>query len=665
MTVAELGGARSALDRGDWPAALALLHGDDSPEASEMAAQARYANGEFEAAVATWESLHERQLAAGDRITAAWAAANVAILLLVDTGLMAPVRAWVARAERLLEDAVPVPPHAMLAMVRTYERFFCGDPEGARQQAARAIELGRQLNVPPAVILGQVATARLLISDGAVEEGLAALDDVALSLMSGAVDPMTTGMMYCELVCAAQSLLAYDRAREWTDVMERWAHGNAFGGIHGRCRVHRAELLRISGPGPAAENEAIAACDELRPWMRREFGWPLVELGNIRLRMGDLDGAEEAFLQAHRRAWAPVPGIALLRLEQGDLTAAAELIADAVDNPPALPWKERPPFGELQLVPLLDAQSEIAEACDDADTAATAAAHLRSIADGHPSPGLGATAALATAREKLLAREYLAAIDAANAAVTGWCELDAPFEAAVARVCLGRARQRAGNLAGSRLDLRAAHDEFAAFGAIRRATQVAAMLQGASPPSSQPELIASLQRRGGLWHLGFRGTETVLADLRGLQYLAVLLAEPGREFPAFELCGGQDVGDAVPVIDEQARAAYRRRLTEVEQDIVEAEELCDIGRAERARCDREFLLAELSGAIGLGGRLRGTGGAAERARTSVTRSLRYGLTRLTEQHPALGEHLSRTVRTGSYCSYQPDAVAPITWTVSR
>ena len=332
MTVAELGGARSALDRGDWPAALALLHGDDSPEASEMAAQARYANGEFEAAVATWESLHERQLAAGDRITAAWAAANVAILLLVDTGLMAPVRAWVARAERLLDDAVPVPPHAMLAMVRTYERFFCGDPEGARQQAARAIELGRQLNVPPAVILGQVATARLLISDGAVEEGLAALDDVALSLMSGAVDPMTTGMMYCELVCAAQSLLAYDRAREWTDVMERWAHGNAFGGIHGRCRVHRAELLRISGPGPAAENEAIAACDELRPWMRREFGWPLVELGNIRLRMGDLDGAEEAFLQAHRSAWAPVPGIALLRLEQGDLTAAAELIADAVDN---------------------------------------------------------------------------------------------------------------------------------------------------------------------------------------------------------------------------------------------------------------------------------------------------------------------------------------------
>lgn len=149
-----LGEARAALDRGDWPGALALLEGDDSPDASEMAAQARYADGQFEAAVATWEALHDRQVTAGDRITAAWAAANVAIHLLVDTGLMAPVRAWVARAERLLEGADTVPPHAMLAMIRTYERFFCGDPDAARKQAAQAIELGEQLGVIPAVVLG-------------------------------------------------------------------------------------------------------------------------------------------------------------------------------------------------------------------------------------------------------------------------------------------------------------------------------------------------------------------------------------------------------------------------------------------------------------------------------------------------------------------------------
>ena len=103
----------------------------------------------------------------------------------------------------------------------------------------------------------------------------------------------------------------------------RLGHGAAVGGIHGRCRVHRAELLRMSGPCDAAEAEALRACEELRPWMRREFEWPLAELGTIRLRKGDLAGAEEALLAAHKHAWSPHPSLALLRLEQGDVGAGA------------------------------------------------------------------------------------------------------------------------------------------------------------------------------------------------------------------------------------------------------------------------------------------------------------------------------------------------------
>ena len=144
--------------------------------------------------------------------------------------------------------------------------------------------------------------------------------------------------------------------------MEQWRHGAAIGSINGRCRVHRAEMLRMSGPCDAAEEEALGACDELRPWMRREFGWPLVELGTIRLRKGDLVGAEEAFVAAHRHAWTPHPGLALVRLAQGDVHAAAELIADAIAHPFDIPSKERPPFGDLRLAPLLDAQVEIAAA---------------------------------------------------------------------------------------------------------------------------------------------------------------------------------------------------------------------------------------------------------------------------------------------------------------
>ena len=111
--------------------------------------------------------------------------------------------------------------------------------------------------------------------------------------------------------------------------------------------------------------------------MRREFGWPLAELGNIRLRRGDLAGAEEAFLAAHSHAWSPQPGLALLRLAQGDTAGAAALIADAIAHPIDIPSKERPPFGDLRLAPLLDAQTEIAFAASDIDTAERAGCALR------------------------------------------------------------------------------------------------------------------------------------------------------------------------------------------------------------------------------------------------------------------------------------------------
>ncbi len=133
----------------------------------------------------------------------------------------------------------------------------------------------------------------------------------------------------------------------------------------------------MSGTCGEAEQEALGACEELRPWMRREFGWPLVELGNIRLRKGDLPGAEEAFIAAHERAWSPHPGLALLRLEQGDAGTASTMIADAIAHPFDIPSKERPPFGDLRLAPLLDAQAAIAAVTGDVDTLRTAAAALQ------------------------------------------------------------------------------------------------------------------------------------------------------------------------------------------------------------------------------------------------------------------------------------------------
>ena len=121
------------------------------------------------------------------------------------------------------------------------------------------------------------------------------------------------------------------------------------------------------------------------------------------------------------------------------------------------------------------------------------------------------------------------------------------------------------------------------------------------------------------------------------------------------------VGAGLPLIDDEARNAYRRRLAEVDDDIEEATRMNDVGRVELAQRDQEYLLAELARAVGLGGRPRSFGGTSERARTSVTRSLRYALGRLAQHHPALAAHLDQSVHTGTYCVYTPDPLSPIAW----
>jgi hypothetical protein len=661
--------ARTALEDGDFAQALSLLDGVDESEAAlEVRAAAAYGAGRLELALTSWERLFALHVAAGRREDAAFAAALVALNLLCETGLMAPVRGWLARAERHIAGEPPGRVHALLAIVGTYERILCGDPDAAVETAAQAVALGTAHGVDPARGLGRVAVARLTIHAGDVERGIALLDELAVDLAAGELDPLTTGNVYCELICTAQWVGRQDRAREWTDVMERWREGRAFGATHGRCRVHRAELLRLSGPAAEAEEEALTACAELRPWMRREYGWPLVELGNIRLRRGDLVGAEDAFLQAHERAWSPQPGLALLRLEQGDVETAASMLRTELELPSDLPWKERPPFGELHVLPILAAQAEVAAVAGDAATARAAADRLTAIAETYPSPGLDGCAAVADARAALLEGDTTRAAQRAQAATVAWIDLGAPYDAASARTVLGEALAAAGNPSGAALEWKAAAAAYAEFGAPLREAAVRARLEsGANPPTRAPTLPAglraSLVRRGDHWEVGFGGRTAMLADLKGLRYLAALLAVPGRELHVLDLVGS-DIDEAgIPVLDEEAKASYRRRLAEVEEDLAEAERDHDDARRALAERDRDYLVAELTAAVGLGGRARTTGGTAERARGAVTRSLRYALSRLGEQHPALGAHLARTVRTGAHCSYQPDPLSPVEWRV--
>src|SRR5207302_706985 len=116
---------------------------------------------------------------------------------------------------------------------------------------------------------------------------------------------------------------------------------------------------------------------------------------------------------------------------------------------------------------------------------------------------------------------------------------------------------------------------------------------------------------------------------------------------------------ADPVLDDQARAEYRARLRDLDEDLAEAEADHDLERMARARLERELLAEELAGAVGLGGRSRLLGGGSERARKAVTARIRNSLRRIEELHAELGAHLAEAITTGTSCSYTPSQ--PVDW----
>ena len=179
---------------------------------------------------------------------------------------------------------------------------------------------------------------------------------------------------------------------------------------------------------------------------------------------------------------------------------------------------------------------------------------------------------------------------------------------------------------------------------------------------------AVFRSEGDTRTVGWGDSSVVVRDLKGFRYIAHLIAEPGREFHAGDLVRLEtgtapvhvfDVG--LPVLDESAKASYRRRLADIDEDIEDARVANDLGRIELAERDREYLVAELQRAVGLGGRDRKVLDDGERSRVSVTRSIRYSLDRLAEFAPVVAAHLQQHVHTGTFCSYEPDSLHPVDW----
>lgn len=178
---------------------------------------------------------------------------------------------------------------------------------------------------------------------------------------------------------------------------------------------------------------------------------------------------------------------------------------------------------------------------------------------------------------------------------------------------------------------------------------------GDAPDLPEPAAEPLLARAGDGWVADYEGRRAVLPDLKGLLDIRRLLERPGEEIHCLDLAGREDDafrGEAV--LDDAARQALKQRIRDLQEELAEAEDMNDPGRAERARTELDRLIEALSKALGLGGRGRRLGDAAERARTTVTWRIRHAVRRIEAAHPELGRHLANSLRTGLFCVYQPE-----------
>jgi tetratricopeptide (TPR) repeat protein len=309
------------------------------------------------------------------------------------------------------------------------------------------------------------------------------------------------------------------------------------------------------------------------------------------------------------------------------------------------------------------------------------------VAAGEDWRGMSGDVGLAAAVLAAARGRYQEAESEFDAALSIFCRYSAPWEEADTLECWASALVAAGDRARAAEKFDAAIEVYRRIGAperwIERVTSMrerAVVARGSEDSASASKIgrhpaSATLRCSGDYWIVSDGPTTAHLQDMKGLHYIGRLLRQPGEELHVLDLVGGGlDDGDArpgrnpgpdagLPVIDAEARSAYRRRLSELREELAEADAFNDIGRTERARGEIDAITAQLAAAVGLGGRGRVTGGAAERARSTVTHAINAALRKIRRSLPALADELALRLKTGTFCVYTPDPAHPTNWIV--
>jgi ATP/maltotriose-dependent transcriptional regulator MalT len=382
---------------------------------------------------------------------------------------------WLGRGFRHLERQPDCVERGWLECAQAELHLHQGPLELAAGHAAAAVATAREHGDADLAAIGLQLQGRVLVATGGVAEGLALLDEAMTFVLDGELAPLYTGWVYCSVILACRDLADLRRAGEWTEAARRWCRELPATTPYsqGLCRIYRGEVLALRGEWDEAEAELRLAHDELLPHKPGGAAEASYGVGEVLRRRGDLAAAELAFVRAQRLGWDPQPGLALLRLAQGRVAAAAAALRSTLASPP--------PVDRFAHARLLAAQVDVSVAAGALDPAREAARQLAAVEQALTSPVISATAATAAGALRLAEGDPAAALERLRPAVGGWRDLGLPYEEAGARLLAGAALVAMGDEEGGRVEIEAARAGFDRLGAATDARQATALLEGRQP----------------------------------------------------------------------------------------------------------------------------------------------------------------------------------------
>jgi class 3 adenylate cyclase len=462
---------REALRRRDWIEGFELLRSADEsmdlgPDDVMLLGEAAMWTGHMDSVAPYFERAYRGYLQEGQTLRAAfvatWLAHNQRNNL-----QMSLANGWMSRAKRLLDLEDEAAEHGYWALQKSLDALSAGDFGEAFRLARQSEELGRRFGDRNLEIRGLQRQGNALIAQGEVAEGKLLLDEASAAALAGELDPFSTLTVYCNTIGACRDVADFESAGEWTDRAMDFCEANTAAAFPGMCRVNHAEVMKFKGRLSEAQELADNAGQELRVWNPRIAGAAFYELGEVRLRLGELAQAEQAFREADELGRTPEPGLSLLRFVQGNVKGALASIRRSVGAESlSLPTQAR----------LLPAAVDIAVAAGEPEEAVGYSERLAAIADAYETSALKASAAYARGQVALARGDADAAYREFREARTTWESTGATYDVARAREQLGRALREGGDEDAAVWELQAAAARFERLGAIRDADRLAELL---------------------------------------------------------------------------------------------------------------------------------------------------------------------------------------------